>query len=84
MLEGVVFDEVQLEGTFPKSEVIVLYRSDLRPELRFGHRERIWSDDGVYVTNGSGVIATNLEETIIFEPELPLDAEPEATGVIWI
>jgi hypothetical protein len=37
----------------------------------------------VYVTNGSGVIATNLEETI-FEPELPLDAEPEATGVIWI
>jgi hypothetical protein len=78
MLEGVVFDEVRLEGTFPKSEVIVLFRSDLRPELRFGHRERIWSDDGAYVTDGSGVIATNLEETIIFEPGLPLDAEPDA------
>jgi hypothetical protein len=84
MLESVVFDEVQLEGTFPKSEVIVLFRSDYRPELRFGHRERIWSDDGVYVTDGSGVIATNLEETIIFEPGLPLDAEPDATGVIWV
>jgi hypothetical protein len=84
MLESVVFDEVQLEGTFPKSEVIVLFRSDYRPELRFGHRERIWSDDGVFVTDGSGVIATNLEETIIFEPGLPLDAEPDATGVIWV
>jgi hypothetical protein len=84
MLESVIFDEVQLEGTFPKTEVIVLFRSDYRPELRFGHRERIWSDDGVYVTDGSGVIATNLEETIIFEPGLPLDAEPDATGVIWI
>ena len=84
MMESVVFDEGRLEGTFPKTEVIVLFRSHSLPELRFGHRERIWSDDGVYVTDGSGVIATNLEETIIFEPGLPLDAEPDATGVIWV
>jgi hypothetical protein len=84
MLESVVFEEVLLEGTFPKTEVIVLFRSHYRPELRFGHRRRIWSDDGVYATDGSGVIVTNLEETIIFEPGLPLDAEPDATGVIWV
>lgn len=84
MLESVTFEEVRLEGTFPKTEVVILFRSPSRPELRFGHRERIWSDDGVYVTDGSGVIATNLEETIIFEPGLPLDAEPDGTGVIWV
>lgn len=84
MLDSVVFEEVRLEGSFPKTELVVLFRSHYRPELRFGHRERIWSDDGVYVTDGSAVIATNLEETIIFEPGLPLDAERDATGVIWV
>jgi hypothetical protein len=84
MLESVVFEEVRLEGNFPETELVVLFRSDYRPEVQFGVRERIWSDDGVCVTDGAGVIATNLEETIIFEPGLPLDAEPDATGVIWV
>ena len=83
-LRNVVLEEIRLEGSFPKTEVIILFRSHHRPEVRFGHRERIWSDDGVYVAEGSGIIATNLEETIIFAPGLPLDAEPDAAGVIWI
>lgn len=83
-LESVVFEEVRLEGNFPETELVVLFRSDYRPEFQFGVRERIWSDDGVCVTDGAGVIATNLEETIIFEPGLPLDAEPDVAGVIWV
>jgi hypothetical protein len=83
-LENVVFEEIRLEGSFPKTQVVILFRSHHRPEVRFGHREWIWSDNGVYVAEGSGIIATNLEETLIFAPGLPLDAEPDATGVIWI
>jgi hypothetical protein len=71
-LESVVFEEVRLEGDFPETELVVLFRSDYRPELLFGVRERIWSDDGACVTDGPAVIATNVEETITFEPGLPL------------
>src|SRR2546427_6391739 len=56
-LEHAVFEEVRLEGTFPDTEVAILFRSSYRPDRRFGYRERIWSDDGVYVTDGSTVIA---------------------------
>jgi hypothetical protein len=83
-LESVVFEDVRLEGTFPNTEVVILFRTSYRPEVRFGRRERIWSDDGVYETEGSAVILTNLEESIIFKPGLPFDAEPDLSGVVWI
>ena len=84
MLASVVFEDVTLEGSFPQTEVPIVFRTHYRPELRFGRRERIWSDDGEYVTDGATVIWVNLEESIIFEPSLPLDAQPDETGTIWI
>lgn len=83
-LTGCVVEDVRLEGRFPSTEVIILFRSLDRPELLFGRRERIWADDGVYATDGSAVITMNLEERIYFAPGLPLDAEPDATGVVWV
>jgi len=84
MLASVVFEDVTLEGSFPQTEVVIVFRTHYRPELRFGRRERIWSDDGVYVADGATVIWSNLEEAIIFEPNLPLDARPDQTGTVWI
>jgi hypothetical protein len=84
MLASVVFEDVRLEGSFPLTEIVILFRTHYRPERLFGRRERIWSDDGEYVTDGATVIWVNLEESIIFEPSLPLDAQPDKTGTVWI
>jgi len=84
MLASVVFEDVRLEGSFPRTEIVILFRTHYRPQLLFGRRERIWSDDGEYVTDGATVIWVNLEESIIFEPSLPLDVQPDETGTIWI
>jgi hypothetical protein len=83
-LESVLFEDVRLEGAFPNTEVVILFRTSYRPEVRFGRRERIWSDAGVYEADGSAVILENLEESIIFKPGLPFDDEPDPTGVVWI
>jgi len=36
------------------------------------------------VADGATLIWSNLEEAIIFEPGLPLDAQPDQTGTVWI
>jgi hypothetical protein len=40
LLESVVFDEVRLEGTFPKTVVRIIFHAKSRPELPFGYREQ--------------------------------------------
>jgi hypothetical protein len=49
-----------------------------------GIENNIWSDDGVWVTEGADVITTNLGETIYFEPGLPFDREPNEDGIAWL
>jgi hypothetical protein len=84
VLETVAFENVRLEGAFPYTEVVILFRTRRRPEILFGWRERIWSDEGLFASDGPTVIVTNLEETITFEPGLPFHAEPDVTGVVWV
>lgn len=45
-MHGLTIHDVRLEGAFPATQVVVLYRPDTAPGEVFAHRERIWEDDG--------------------------------------
>jgi hypothetical protein len=76
------FEEVRLIGTFPNTELAVLYRSPLRPGVLLGRRGRIWSDEGVFASYPIGAFLTDLKEGIAFG--FPHDREPDESGVVWM
>jgi hypothetical protein len=82
--QGFEVDDVRLVGTFPGTEIAILFRTPARPDVRFGWRWPIWSDDGLYIGDAAVVIITNLEEAIRFEPGIPLHREPDASGIVWM
>jgi hypothetical protein len=83
-IRGIAFDDVRLEGEFPNTEVVALFRSDEHPGVLFGRRRRIWEDDGAY----SGVISV-MDVNLMEDVEacgygLPVDPRPDASGVVWM
>ena len=83
-IRGVSVEEVRLEGKFPDTLVVALFRAHDRPGMLFGRRQRVWEDDGTY----SGVIDVldvNLMEHVeTLRNGLPADRQPDDTGVVWV
>lgn len=83
-IRGVTFEDVRLEGKFPKTEMVALFRSEHQPGVLFGRRQRIWEEDGAF----SGVISVmdvNLMEDIeACGYGLPADPRAAPSGVAWI
>ena len=82
-IRGVSVEEVRLEGTFPDTLVVVLFRAHDRPGILFGRRRRVWENDGTY--SGVEVMDVNLMEDVeTLRHGLPADRQPDDSGVVWI
>jgi len=82
-IRGVHIEEVRLEGTFPETEILVLFRSDEHPGLLFGRRRRIWEDDGA-LSGAIDVMDVNLMEDVeACGHGLPRHPQPNASGIVW-
>ena len=82
-LGGVRFEEVRLDGQFPHTEVVVLFRAHQRPGILFGRRRRIWDDDGT-LTDITTVMTQNLSDDIwSCGYHLPESPQPDESGIAW-
>jgi hypothetical protein len=82
-IRGVEFEDVRLEGEFPDTEVVALFRSVEHPGVLFGRRQRIWDDDGAF-SEVIGVMDVNVMEDIVAcGYGLPRDPQPGESGIAW-
>jgi hypothetical protein len=82
-IRGVTFDEVRLEGEFPGTEIVAYFRSEKHPDVLFGRRCRIWTDDGA-LDDAASVMSVNLMEDIeACGYGLPANPEPGPDGIVW-
>jgi hypothetical protein len=82
-IRGIEFEDVHLEGEFPATELVALFRSEQHPDVLFGRRDRIWHDDGS-LSDAVHVMDVNLMEEIqACGYGLPSNPQPDA-GVAWI
>jgi len=80
---GPTFEEARLEGGFPPTEILVLFRAGEHPGLLFGRRRRMWEDDGA-ISDVIDVIDVNLMEDIeACGYGLPRNPPPDASGIAW-
>jgi hypothetical protein len=83
-IRGITFDSVELEGSFPHTDVVARFRADDRPGVLFGRRWNLYDDVG------------NLESLECVDINLMEDIEaagyglppmskcaPDDTGVVW-
>jgi Domain of unknown function (DUF4279) len=91
VLERGSVDDVRLEGDGVDVSLVVLLRSDERPDCLFGWRVPIWPvpapndpDDGDGTPEGDAfVLSVNLMELIDLPACLPAP-DPDAQGITWI
>lgn len=82
-IRGVTFEDVRLEGEFPETRVVALFRSEDHPGVLFGRRRRVWDDDGSY-SDVITVMDVNLMEDIeACGYGLPANPQPDESGVVW-
>ena len=83
-IRGVTIDGVDCRGAFPDTEMVVRFRCEAWPGVRFARGRRIWEDDGEL----SGVIRVmdvNLMEDVgVSGRGLMRPREPDAAGTVWI
>lgn len=82
-VRGVTFEQVRLEGSFPTTEVVALFRSAQHPEVLFGRRQRIWDDDGAFSTVINVMDINLMEDIEACGYGLPADPKPDTSGVVW-
>jgi hypothetical protein len=81
-IRGVTFEEVRLEGRFPETTIVVVFRAETHPGVLFGRRRRLWADDGAW--DDQGVFADNLMEDIeACRYGLPVDPVIDRSGIAW-
>ena len=82
LIRGVTFEEVRLEGSFPDTAVVALFRSESHPGVLFGRRRRIWADDGAW--EGADYLGINLMEDVeACGHGLPRDPSMDESGIAW-
>jgi hypothetical protein len=83
-IRGVAFEEVRLDGEFPDTELVLLFRARSHPGVPFGRRRRLWEEDGSPIEMVDILIGVHLKENIESgEPGLPRDPEVDASGIAW-
>lgn len=83
-IRGVTFEEVKLEGTFPNTEIVMLFRSEEHPDVLFGRRQRVWEYSGD-LSGAISVMDINLMEDVeSCRYGLPSEPAPDAFGVAWL
>jgi hypothetical protein len=82
-IHGVTIEDVRLQGSFPETEIVVLFRADARPSVLFGRRRRVWEDSGE-LSDVVSVMDVNLTEDITAcRYGLPADPEVDPSGISW-
>jgi len=83
LIEGVTFESVTAVGSFPRSEIVALFRSVDRPGVLFGRRWPLY--DALGNPESLEYAEVHLEEDVEGWPGLPLASEcrPDADGVVW-
>lgn len=83
-IRGVAFEEVRLDGEFPDTELVLLFRSQSHPGVLFGRRRRLWEEDGSPIAMVNILIGIHLQEDIESgEPGLPPRPDVDASGIAW-
>jgi hypothetical protein len=83
-IHGIEFEDVRLEGQFPDTEVVALFRSVDHPGVRFGRRRRIWDNNGAFLIGLIDVMDVNLMEDVeACGYGLPQHPEPDDSGIAW-
>jgi hypothetical protein len=83
-VEGVTFDRVFVDGTFPDAELIVHFRSRHRRGITFGRRWRLFDDYGV--PQHLDYVTIEMEEDVVAAGHgLPpiSRCQPDDQGVVW-
>ena len=83
---GLRMQDLRLEGTYPKTELVLIFSHDERPGCIFGYRMPVWSSDpeerkDPYFPSMGFII--NLREEIE-APDLGLPADCSSETVTWI
>lgn len=82
-IRGITIEDVRLEGSFPDTQVVVLFRAEERPGVLFGRRRRIWEDSGE-LSDLVSVMDVNLTEDIMAcGYGLPADPQVGPLGISW-
>jgi len=82
-IRGVEFKAVRLDGVFPQTRLVLLFRAESHPGVLFGRRRRIWEDDGA-LSDVIDCVGINLMEDIeACGYGLPSDPVADEAGVVW-
>jgi hypothetical protein len=82
-IEGVTFEDVRLEKSFPDTEVVALFRAEEHPGLLFGRRRRVWEASGE-LSGSIDVMDVNLmEDVMACGYGLPRNPEADGSGICW-
>lgn len=81
-IRSIDIEVVRLEGSFPDTEVVAYFRSAERPGFLFARKARVWAPDGALL--GVDLMDVHLMEDVeACGYGLPLDPEPDASGIVW-
>jgi hypothetical protein len=81
-MEGVTIETVELRGRFPNSRVVALFRSQERPDRRYGYEWPLWDEVGNPIDYDGLEMSETLESGIgigKFDK-----VRPDEDGVMWI
>ncbi len=82
-IDGVTFDDVRLEGTFPDAAVVALFHAEGYPGVQFGRRWRLYDDLGdPEELEYADYLKEDVEAAGHGLPP-PEDCVPDGAGIVW-